>query len=349
MKALMIALLAVACQANAAEVVVSSYDGNGYSSGTGVVVGRTNNGMAVIASVAHIFPPNIQAAWVDGVPVVEMNRNFQDDVAIIIAPSNEPAIRIATELPSQYSVVTMLGNASGRREGKIVEAQQTPRRVIVEAPSSKGDSGGPVLDESGALIGVVTETVVGRRRSFFAPIGSLAKCAERLASVPVGLFGGRCRDGRCYAPSVITTIQPRPAPPRPAVPDWSPVPQQPIDTAPIPQPPSQDLRPIEDRLEAIEALLVNPPKGAKGDQGPKGDPGAPGQAGPKGDVGPKGPKGDSGLSPAEIAGMDQRINRLESSVIHVQILDDSGKVMFEQDVPVLDGTLKLDLVPIGGP
>ncbi len=115
-----------------------------------------------------------------------------------------------------------------------------------------------------------------------------------------------------------------PTPPHSEFPIAPPPPEDPPRLLPVPDP---RFAAIEARLAALESRQPVPgPQGPPGVVGPQGPPGPQGQTGPAGAVGPAG-KGDA-------SALESRIKRLEDVRVPVQILDESGKVIDEEAIPL---------------
>lgn len=114
-----------------------------------------------------------------------LNTSPRDDLALLSAPTlaGRPWLRVAEAPPTPGEAVVALGHPQGaeaeRRalfEGALtwsvslgVVSAVGPRLVQVDAPLNPGSSGGPLVNEAGELIAVVSRKLRGEGLGFGAP------------------------------------------------------------------------------------------------------------------------------------------------------------------------------------
>lgn len=205
--------------------------------------------------------------------------------------------------------------------------------VAHQNPSVEGDSGGPIFNERGELVGPLWgagggETMgstTSRFRSFCSVLfPRLAAWRARrlgasgggstLAAAYPPASGGGCFGGTCPPRSGGSGVQVQPAP-RPSTPPTQP------QTGPSPTSPAGGCDcPSEDALiAAIEKRLKPGPAGPQGPEGPRG------AVGPRGPAGPAGPPGLAG-APGKDAEID--LEKLAEAVAsRLDIPDGSRRVV----------------------
>src|SRR5438270_3573134 len=223
-----VADLAEQARKSIAVLLYSGRDGKQIGLGTGFVVGD-----GLIATNLHVIGEGrpIRVRLADGtshdaVAVHASDRKL--DLALVriakkgLMPlplgddrklkTGQPLVVLGHPHGLEHSVVA--GVLSGRRD---VEAQSMLQLAI---PIEQGNSGGPVLDHSGRVVGVVTmKSLVTNNLGFAMPISALKPLLERPNPVPIEqwltigaldkadwkvLFGGRWRQraGRIIADGV---------------------------------------------------------------------------------------------------------------------------------------------------
>lgn len=95
---------------------------------------------------AHMLPATV--IWSDPVR----------DIAMLSAPGcpGEPVLDLAVTVPAVGDVVAILGNWDELSAGSVLDVEPNRGRCIVSAPTQHGDSGGPIVDRHGRLIGIVS-------------------------------------------------------------------------------------------------------------------------------------------------------------------------------------------------
>ena len=118
-----------------------------------------------------------------------LNTSPRDDLALIVAPTlaGSPWLPVAEDPPLPGDVVLALGHPQGaeadRRalfEGVLtwsvslgVISAVGPRLIQIDAPLNPGSSGGPIVNEAGELLGVVSRKLRGEGLGFAAPAALL--------------------------------------------------------------------------------------------------------------------------------------------------------------------------------
>ncbi|MCK6524987.1 serine protease [Myxococcota bacterium] len=136
-----------------------------------------------------------------------LNTSPRDDLALLSAPTlaGSPWRPIAEDPASPGEVVIALGHPQGaeadRRalfEGVLtwsvslgVVSAVGPRLIQVDAPLNPGSSGGPILNEAGELVGVVSRKLRGEGLGFVTPAALLWELLEDESprQAPGGLYG----------------------------------------------------------------------------------------------------------------------------------------------------------------
>lgn len=95
---------------------------------------------------AHVLPATV--IWSDPVR----------DIAIVSAPgcSGEPTLDVADAPPVKGDIVAVLGNWDELSAGSVLDVEADRHRFLCSAPTHPGDSGGPIVNRQGQLIGVVS-------------------------------------------------------------------------------------------------------------------------------------------------------------------------------------------------
>ena len=130
---------------------------------SGVVI---NAETGVLLTAAHCVdhPASAQISLtVNGrhADVARVNRLV--DLAIVrFTPKGEKAIILAEDVPAAGAEVAVAGYSFGFEKvavqfGRVVQPHnQETKMLLLDAPTIPGDSGGPVIDEQGRLIGIVS-------------------------------------------------------------------------------------------------------------------------------------------------------------------------------------------------
>ena len=104
------------------------------------------------------------------------------DVALVQVPTTLPSLERATEVPSAGDPVLVVGSGMGL-EGTVasgvvssVRTEEGVEYLQFSAPINVGNSGGPVVDRHGRVVGVSVAKLVGpgvEGISFAVPVGKL--------------------------------------------------------------------------------------------------------------------------------------------------------------------------------
>lgn len=139
------------------------------SFGTGFVISVSG----AILTNAHVVEGCSTVRVDDGEPTTTVYRDTQNDLAIVIPSAGVPARRPIAIAPSSsrlgddvlafgYPLVGMLADSLNVTEG-IISAMSGPsndsRYLQITAAVQPGNSGGPLLNSSGQLVGVVSATL----------------------------------------------------------------------------------------------------------------------------------------------------------------------------------------------
>lgn len=277
----------------------------------------------------------------------DQNRNDLSTV-IIDDPGIEP-VQIADTEPAHNEVVTMCGYGSdGRLAGNFNRVQQVGTELRVVGTVRSGDSGGPVFNQAGEVVGINSaSTAPGAPGQFNSAVccgpvkafvnrvrARLAMAHEQRAdTLRDKVAASGCEGGNC--PKMLPKREPPREQPQ-QLPKADPPKPAPVDTS------------IGDRLTAIEQALKGL-KGPKGDKGEPGADGAPGQPGPKGDTGAQGPTGPAGKdgTSADTKQIEADIAQLRQAGFFVQTLDHAGKPYGDKIFVRLGQTL--DIRPVAVP
>lgn len=254
--------------------------------------------------------------------------------------------------------------------------------LAVSAAGVKGVSGGPLL-QGRIVVGIATHNDTSRDQCNATNAETIAATLKAWGLAPgardrsgyVGFgVGMGCGPGGCYRPAVpvypvapALPVYPQPyaapwqqpyaapyvaAPQTPGYPGWQTPEQRPAGDAgrENPQRPAADATELEALRRRIEtsdagtAAALKDLRAAIGALSLRG--GEPGERGPQGPAGPSGPPGPPGrdAAAASLAGVEARLEKLESAQIPVRILDGDGKVIDERKYR-LGEALEFRLVP----
>lgn len=236
--------------------------------GSGAYVGQVA-GRHVVLSAKHIGAVS-SVRFGDG-STSRVTAAFTDrygyDLAAFVVDSASVAPTILGNVPQQGDVVTIAGWPGGRygeRSGPVAgflppqSGQQWGDLDLGFACGGPGDSGGPVLDRSGRLVGIHYGRGPGRALAVSAPAISdfLSRVASQIGESPNG------------PPPLLPGPGPAETPDDPLVPIE---PEQPT--------PDDRFDAINTRLDELAAAIKAIPAGAKGEQGPQGERGLTGLTG----------------------------------------------------------------------
>jgi len=140
----------------------------GSSLGSSFVV-ASGNGSSTLITNFHV----VQNVWVEGrddVKVVQGDRSYPGtianvsqaaDLAAVKVPAILPVLKLDKALPAVGDPVIVIGSPYGL-QGTVATGIVSARRdslIQFSAPVSPGDSGGPLLSASGAVVGVTVSKV----------------------------------------------------------------------------------------------------------------------------------------------------------------------------------------------
>ena len=106
----------------------------------------------------------------------------KNDLAVIVSDLMIPTLKLSQYMPSPGYWSMVVGSADGYQGsvafGSVLNINAT--EVLITANASHGNSGGPVVDNEGNVIGTLTESVVGEQynvaRSLDAMCAKILKC-----------------------------------------------------------------------------------------------------------------------------------------------------------------------------
>jgi putative serine protease PepD len=108
--------------------------------------------------------------------------DINDDLALVTTPETFPALTRATQAPQVGDSVLVVGAPLGLDQtvaNGIISATRNDNGhdyLQFSAPVSPGDSGGPVVNQSGEVVGITVAKVVANNAeglSFAIPVGVL--------------------------------------------------------------------------------------------------------------------------------------------------------------------------------
>jgi S1-C subfamily serine protease len=171
-------------------------DGGGPGLGAGVIV----NASGAILTALHVVDgaTNIRVGFSDGTrsPAVIATTDSANDIAVLV-PQRTPAPIVPAVLggggqvgDEAYAVGHPLGYAASLTSGVISGLERTIKGtggktmrglIQFDAAVNPGNSGGPLLNRGGQVIGIVTALANASRDGYFVGIGF---------AVPIGTAGG---------------------------------------------------------------------------------------------------------------------------------------------------------------
>ena len=106
----------------------------------------------------------------------------KNDLAVIVSDLKIPVLQLSQYMPSPGYWSMVVGSADGYQGsvafGSVLNISATD--VLITANASHGNSGGPVVDNEGNVIGTLTETAIGEQynvaRSLDAMCAKILKC-----------------------------------------------------------------------------------------------------------------------------------------------------------------------------
>ncbi len=268
----------------AAGSAIVQIDNRGYGGGSGTYLGDgyvltcdhlfrdSHNGQIEIGRVVVSFPSGAAST----ATVLKQHRVWDLALLKLDAPPNDVAgISLAESYPSPGTTVISVGyGRSGELLGNVGQvtgygrdkylATQLSDTMLLTGSARGGDSGGPILSESGQLVGVLWGTdgssVVGTQ---------VGQCRQILTQ-------WQCPAGGCSPPRYVAPS--RPVTRRP--PTISGPSSSGIATPSQPSVPSAELEKLRQELaqlkQQIAAIQCQPgPRGPQGEPGPQGPPGNP--------------------------------------------------------------------------
>lgn len=144
--------------------------GSGAVAGSGFVV-RGKGGRSLVVTNFHV----VSDQWLAGQSSVALRQADQTffgnilrvseaaDLAVISVPQRFPSLQLADTSPVPGDTVLVIGSPLGL-EGTVTTGVVSALRgsyLQFSAPISPGNSGGPVVNEAGEVVGVATEKFVG--------------------------------------------------------------------------------------------------------------------------------------------------------------------------------------------
>lgn len=174
-------------------LVLANKDGVPYSQGTGFFISEdtllTNYHVVAGASSVKIKFPN-QDDFINGVKIVKASP--ENDLAILVTKNKFSYIEIDSVSDNKIGGrVFTIGNPRGL-EGTISEGILSGYRINddeeflqITAPISPGNSGGPIINKNGKVIGVATFTFKNSQNlNFGIPIKYISRCIP-IEDIPV--------------------------------------------------------------------------------------------------------------------------------------------------------------------
>jgi S1-C subfamily serine protease len=109
----------------------------------------------------------------------------KNDLAVIVSDLKIPTLKLSQYEPSPGYWTMVVGSADGYQGsvafGSVLNINQS--EVLITANASHGNSGGPVVDNEGNVIGTLTQTVIGEQynvaKSLDAMCSKIVKCDGR--------------------------------------------------------------------------------------------------------------------------------------------------------------------------
>ena len=345
---------------HAAVVQLRTPSGTGYDLGSGCLVSGTSPAAgpsnAYILTAAHCIDDAtgpIEITYHDGARQTlpkDATRTIDRhgaDVGLIVLPpdtSHPQPLRLATAPPQPGEWVECTGYGGSERKLRHWWAQLAGTRyrydVSYSAPVIQGDSGGPVLNRSGEVVGVISwgsgePVAMSGSAAVFAETGGpgsdvcrdfFTRVDQQYRGLFIGGMQGGCPGGVCPSP------QPQYTPPTlPPADCYPPAASPPIADAPplVPVPRTPDPAPPEIAVDyhrlatALLPLIAADPQF----RGPAGPPGQPGRDGQNGATGP------AGQSPT--IDLDQITANVITNLppIHVQNYSADGRMIDEERYP----------------
>jgi len=281
-------------------IKVKDKSGGGDSLGSGTIFRRERK-VAYVLTAAHVIKDRVQngvVVWVRKQPyqaTVLVSDKLWDVAILRIADPGITPITMADKNPSPGDSLECSGlgqNGSyayqvGRLTQFVSPGKGHPAEWLeVQAAARQGDSGGPIANVNGRLVGLITGTN-GRI--------TVGPCLPRIRAIIKGVLR-----------PVLTPICP---PPRPMLPPGqvSPGPSQ-----PTPLPAVIDY----DKLAAAVLKQINPDdfRGLRGPAGPKGAHGEPGAGGSPGASGSY-----NDLSEEEMLDLAEKIKKLINGSVRIKV------------------------------
>lgn len=156
------------------------------SQGSGFVASSGPGRSSVITNL-HV----VETAWEEGAPVTlrQGDRTYEgavasvsqaEDLAVISVSTRLPALELARREPEAGEEVVVVGAPLGLEHTVVtgVVSGHRDQYLQISAPISPGDSGAPVLDASGRVVGVAVSKFVGvaiEGISFAIPVDTICR------------------------------------------------------------------------------------------------------------------------------------------------------------------------------
>ncbi|MGE0736593.1 MAG: S1C family serine protease, partial [Alphaproteobacteria bacterium] len=144
-------------------------------SGTGFYVNRQGQIMTSFHVVANCSAIRIKAAGKQFEPATIIARDQANDLALLQASPNPAAgrLRVGTEIRAGENIVvygfplsselSSTGSVTTGIVNSTAGLKDDPRYLQISAPIQPGNSGGPLLDGNGSIVGIIRAQYVGLR------------------------------------------------------------------------------------------------------------------------------------------------------------------------------------------
>ena len=175
-------------------VILATTDsaGNPKTIGSGFFVGngsRIVTNLHVLECAAKVFAKNAAGDVIEITHVAAIDTEL--DLAILVSPESGNPLPLASTAPEIGSDVLAIGNPQGLEATISTGIISGIRRIKgvryyqITAPVSPGSSGGPVLSETGEVLGVASFNVSGQNLNFALPAAYVIKILKNERIEPV--------------------------------------------------------------------------------------------------------------------------------------------------------------------